>query len=153
MYSAFNNVRCLTALQKCITWFSLDEVIPEEKGKLIVVIVDICSVSIRGGVARAHGSVFIVVMLPSLICRERLVLPVSQVSLESLKWRSNATSDITCFSRIFSYALTLLSLKRCCDKSACVTSTTLIGSRKETGGWKCLLRGGQKITSDVGSVL
>lgn len=73
-------IRGTTRLQNCIHFIDLDEVIPKEKEKLLVVIVDFCSMSVMGGVARTHERVLIVVMLPSLICGMFMVHPVCQVS-------------------------------------------------------------------------
>ncbi len=54
-------------------------------GVLVVVIVDICPVPVWAGAARSQGSVFIVVMLATLVTGLEVVHPVGQIRFKSLK--------------------------------------------------------------------
>lgn len=51
---------------------------------LIIVIIDIGSISVRRVVAGAGGGVLIIVMLPALVVGASVVHPVRQVSLQPL---------------------------------------------------------------------
>lgn len=57
--------------------------------KLIIVVVDVRSMSVRRGVTGANGGVFIIVMLPSRIVGACVVHPVLQVSLQPLEMRKH----------------------------------------------------------------
>lgn len=61
--------------------------------QLIVVIVDISSVSVRTRVTRADGGIFIVVVLTPLISGASLVHPVRQVSLQPLVRKKHHRRD------------------------------------------------------------
>lgn len=57
--------------------------------ELIIVVVDVRSVSVRRGVTGANGGVLIVVMLPPLVIGTRVVHPVLQVRLQPLEMRKH----------------------------------------------------------------
>lgn len=57
--------------------------------ELIIVVVDVGSVSVRRGVTRADGGVFIIVMLPTRVIGASVVHPVLEVSLQPLERREN----------------------------------------------------------------
>lgn len=66
--------------------------------ELIVVVVDISTVSVRTGVTGASGGVFIIVVLTALVSGASVVHPVRQVSLQPLvRGGERKPTDVTCW--------------------------------------------------------